>query len=422
MNGPDQPGEPRRPAPGTAAHPLAGRVIAITGRLASMTREAAIEAIVACGAHYAELVDELSDVLVLGLEGWPLQRDGRPTRSLARARELVDAGHTLRIVDEAAFLVELGLHDRAEDLAHLYTLEQLTRLLREPIARLRAWMRRGLIAPVRVVRRLCYFDFAQVANARALQRLLDAGASLTEIERSLRQLDGWMPGAARALMATAAASRGGALLLHLEDGRVVEPSGQQHFVFEDAPKRPAPTHSLPAHRTERSAEAWFDRGVAAEAEGRWEEAADCYHHSLLAGGPRAEVAFNLGNALHALGRSGEAAQRYMNAVEIDGGFAEAWNNLGNALAELGRFEAAIRAYHKALAILPEYADAHFNLAETLHQLERWTESRTHWLRYLAGAPHSQDRAFVRRRIGECDAALAPARRDEGAGAGHADGG
>lgn len=371
-----------------------------------MTRAEAIDAIARCGAAYAQAPDTTTDVLVVGLEGGPLQSDGRPTRSLARARELADSGHAIRIVDEAAFLVELGQDERAEELASLYTLEQLARVLKEPLARLRTWMRRGLITPARVVGRLCSFDFAQVASARALQRLLDGGASLAEIERSLRMLDGWMPGASRALVQIAAASRGGALLVRLDDGRLVEPSGQMHFAFAEDDAREVLSHgNFAQHRRPRSAEEWFDRGVAAEAEARWEEAADCYHHSLLCGGPRAEVAFNLGNVLHALGRGGEAAQRYMNAVEIDGGFAEAWNNLGNALAELGRFEASIRAYRKALALLPDYVDAHFNLAETLHQVERWDEARTHWSRYLAGAPHSQDRAYVRFRLGECEAAL-----------------
>ena len=94
----------------------------------------------------------------------------------------------------------------------------------------------------------------------------------------------------------------------------------------------------------------------------------------------------------------------MNAVETDTGFAEAWNNLGNALAELGRFEPSIRAYRRALTLVPEYADAHFNLAETLHQLERLREAREHWAAYLKQSPHSHDRAFVRRRITECDRA------------------
>ncbi|MFO1050945.1 MAG: tetratricopeptide repeat protein [Planctomycetota bacterium] len=401
---------------------LDGLEIAITGKLASMTREEAVAAIGRVGARYVETPRDTTQVLVVGIEGWPLQKDGKPTRSLERAKELSDLGHAIRVVDEATFLLEAGLPERADELASLYTIEQLARVLQVPIGRLRDWIRRRLIEPVRVVRRLCYFDFAQVASAKALQQLLDSGAGLGEIERSLRQLDGWLPGARAALVQIAAASQSGDLLVPLEDGKLAEPTGQLRFAFAEEGETGAATHGLHLHRREPSAEQWFDRGVTAEADGRLEEAADHYHEALLAGGPRAEAAFNLGNVLHALGRSAEAAQRYMNAVEIDAHFAEAWNNLGNALAELGRFEPSVRAYRRAVALLPDYADAHFNLAETLHQISRFAEARVHWSAYLERSPHSKDRAFVRRRISECDAALTRGRRSEPPSSGRSGGG
>lgn len=383
---------------------LEGLEIALTGKLAAMTREEIQARIAAAGATIVEEPRETTHLLVVGSHGWALRRDGRITKNLEMARELEQRGVAIRIVDEATFLVEAGFPERAEDLANLYTIEQLARVLQVPIEKLRSWRQRKLIRPVREIRSLCWFDFGEVLSARALVQLLDSGAQLHEIRRSLERMRGWMPGASRALTQLAAASDHGSLQIRLENGRLAEPSGQLLLPFDPPPNDDKPAGIL-AHRPAPTAENWFDRGVAAESDGRYEEAADFYQQCLLVGGPRAEAAFNLGNCLHALSRPGEAAQRYMNAVEIDPSFVEAWNNLGNALAELSRFDPAVNAYRRAIGLVPEYADAHFNLAETLHQLARFDEARRHWEIYLERAPHTSDRAFVRRRIQECEAAI-----------------
>ena len=61
----------------------------------------------------------------------------------------------------------------------------LADLLDVPVAVIRRWQRRGLIVPVREVRRLPYFDFQEVATARRLAELLAAGVSPRAIERKL---------------------------------------------------------------------------------------------------------------------------------------------------------------------------------------------------------------------------------------------
>lgn len=386
--------------------------IAITGRLASMTRQDAIAQITTRGGRYVETPADDTDWLVVGLEGWALQRDGRPTRSLLRARELQAAGASIRIVEEAEFLLEAGLAERAHALESLYTIEQLARMLDVSKATLRAWVRKGLITPQRIVRRLCWFDFAQVASARSLQQLLDRGATIGAIGRGLRQIAEWLPDAAsRSLRQLEALVKGGPLVLRLDDGQLVEPSGQLRFPFSAETTEAAATAGLDAFASRaRSAHDWFALGVAAEDDGRLDEAEEAYYRSLLAGGLQPEAAFNLGNVLHAQGRPGEAAQRYMMAVEIDAEYVEAWNNLGNVLAELGRFDASVRAYQRALEVEPEYSDAHFNLAETLQQLGRLEESRHHWLGYLAQVPDTADRAYVRRMLIECDRMLGHSER------------
>ncbi len=389
---------------------LAGREVAITGRLASMTREAAILQLERHGARYVSIPTARTDWLVVGLEGWPLRRDGRLTKSLERAQELERDGAPIRILTESAFLSSIGLGDQSGNLSRLYTVEQIGRMLDLPETTLRRWIRHGLLTPARVVRRLSWFDFQQVASAKALQALLDAGATVLRIRRSLEQLGQRIPGAERSLTQLEILASGGLLAYRREDGALIEATGQLHFAWADEEpldeepatllKRAGPDESS------RSWREWFHAGVRAEDEGRLDEAAEAYQLALLAGGPRAEVAFNLGNTLHALGRPGEAAQRFMMAAEIEPDYVEAWNNLGNALAELRRVDGAVRAYERALAIEPLYADARFNLAETLHRAGRLTDAAPHWRGYLELSPDGAEARYVERMLTECSR-LAP---------------
>ena len=59
----------------------------------------------------------------------------------------MQAGEPLEILREEAFLARLGLHERLEDIHRLYTTQQLSRILKVPVAQVRAWVRHGLITP-----------------------------------------------------------------------------------------------------------------------------------------------------------------------------------------------------------------------------------------------------------------------------------
>ena len=75
----------------------------------------------------------------------------------------------------------------------------LADLLGVPVAVIRRWHRRGLIVPVREVRRLPYFDFQEVATARRLAELLAAGVSPRAIEKQLAAFARYLPDVARPL-------------------------------------------------------------------------------------------------------------------------------------------------------------------------------------------------------------------------------
>ena len=371
---------------------LSGRCIVMTGRFASMPRDQAAARLEAIGASVRDEVDDNTDVLVVGLGGWPLSTSGEPTRALATAQSLVDQGEGPDIVDEREFLTSVGLAG-PEVSAH-YTADQLARILKVPRAQLRAWVRAGLIRPTRVVRRVWTFDFRDVASARSLMNLLRSGASPAALSRSLTQLERWLPDARRSLSQLTTIERCGDVLIRMPDGRLAEPSGQLRLfepgdeeLTEAMGSRPlafaSPDgDSKPGQRAEMRDRGedpgLIDAGLALERAGRLAEAASVYRTALREfDEDQAEIWFNLGNVLYALGRTDEAVDSLRRATDLDPCFVESWNNLGNALAEAGRSDEAIGAWKRALAIDPSCADAHFNLAEELVQAARLEEAEHH---------------------------------------------
>ena len=377
---------------------LDGLEVAITGKLASMSRDEALKRIASTGGRYAASPTESTALLVVGQGGPPLGEDGRLTAHLREARSLQAAGAALRIVAEEEFLALIGLEERQEDLHRLYTTAQLARMLDVPAGRIRAWVRHELLQPVKVVRRLCFFDFRQVAGVKALSRLTADGVKPQRIRRSLMELEGWWPEAAESLAQLEAVEQGSALVVRTREGALAETSGQLRLEFEHPTEATdAESDDAPAD-DDAQAELWFRRGVVLEEEERPEEAVVAYAKALGFGTPRPELAFNLGNVLYAIDRMEEAAQCFALATEIDAEYVEAWNNLGNALGEGSGYERACEAFRRALAIASDYADAHFNLAEALAAHGELEEAREHWQAYLEQDPHSVWADEVRARL------------------------
>ncbi len=377
--------------PGPRGKEYHGLEVAITGRLASMTRGEAWDHLRAAGAEPVRGPGPMTAVLVVGQDGWPLREDGRPTRSLERARELQRDGSALRIVVEERWLVELGLDDRQGAVRRLCTSSELGRILGVPMSRIRSWSRVGLIRPARTVHRLEFFEFRQVAAARALADLVEHGVSLERIRAGLDRVRAWLPGAGDTLASRAILEREGELLVRLEGGAIADPSGQLRLDFEFA-EQSAPAELL------RSPRQWYEEGQRREDSGELEEATRAYQEAVRGESRLPEAHFNLANVLYLLEHPAEAAAEYLRAVEIDPEYVEAWNNLGNVLAEVGEVASSLQAYTRAIEIAPEYGDAHFNLGETLWGEGRFEEARVHYRFYLRQDPTSPWARQIRERL------------------------
>lgn len=396
---------------GSGGGRLRDREVAFAGRLASMTRQEAGARVAAAGGRVVRQPGIDTAYLVVGHGGWPLRADGRPSANMTRARRLKQQRAPLSIVSETAFLQLLGLTDKVEDLQRLFTTAQLSRILEVPAPEIRSWMRRKLIRPAKVARRLAWFDFREVALARTLHALTRAGISAARIGRSIRELAQWLPDAqgahAEAMLTQLETSAHSPILsVRLRDGRLADPAGQLLLDFhrETAGTPDAGTirsFTAPPAETGRQAAARARpnpvaaqepvsepelvrdlaavlgmaadgtpalenppaRGAAAEAEaGRvldFSVAADAWAGAvpdeLFRQGVRAEDAGQWQLARHLY-------ERALAAGEPD---PETCFNLGNVLYELDRKRAAARRYLQAVALDAEYVESLNNLGNAL---------------------------------------------------------
>lgn len=381
---------------------LSGKRVAFAGHFARVTREEAAELAAEAGAVPVAGAEAGPSVVIVGDEVWPLGDDGRLPPELERAGRQRDEGRPVEMIGERDFLQRVGVGGGAEE-ARLCTSEQLSRILHIPARRLRAWIRRGLLKPVRSERRVEWFDFRTAAEIKRLAELTANGVPVATIRESLARVARWLPQTQSALARLERWTGEGGLLVRVGDGQRAETTGQLRLLFEDdmpaetagevpapAPSRPAftvirggaPSAPPPAPAVERTADEWFELALEHEDAEQLDDAARAYREALLAGGPSAEIAFNLGNVLYSLGRWEEALSRFQQAVEADPEFVEAWNNLASVHAQFEEWDDAIEAGSRALETAPDYPDAHYNLAEAYAASGRRAEAVRHARAYL----------------------------------------
>jgi Flp pilus assembly protein TadD len=149
----------------------------------------------------------------------------------------------------------------------------------------------------------------------------------------MRAGDGWLAGAAIALLAGACGS---------------------------AETRVSETPTVELSRPGASPEVL--RGERLLSEGKIEAARRVFEQVLADDPDDPRAWLDLGLAREAAGGAAGAEQAYRRATELDPGFAEAFNNLGVVLREAGRLDEAVPALERAVALDPELAAGRFNLA------------------------------------------------------------
>jgi tetratricopeptide (TPR) repeat protein len=393
---------------------LRGKRLWFAGKLASMSKRDASALVREHGAVVAEGLESLVDVIVVGEDGLPLALGSGQDEWFDMAiQQAVDRGD-VEVVTETQLWQRLGLVEAESEIHRLYTPAMLAELAAVPVAVVRRWHRRGLIRPVREVRKLAYFDFQEVTTARRLAELLAAGMSPRAIEKKLERLSRLLPDVKRPLAQLSVIVEGKEILLRQGDG-LIDPGGQLRFDFEAAQPDGHPGRRTRSDEPESSAvlslaeqssgadpakspDALCRMAEALEEAGDLARAAEMYRAALAAAGPSAEICFEVAELLYRLGDLSGARERYYVAVELDEDYVEARANLGCVLAESGELELAVAAFHGALAYHEDYADVHYHLGRILEELGRADETEVHWQAFLDLAPESPWAEEARRHL------------------------
>lgn len=93
-----------------------------------------------------------------------------------------------------------------------------------------------------------------------------------------------------------------------------------------------------------------------------------------------------GNARQAQGKVEEAKNCYAKAIELDPDFAEAYTNLGTLYAQEQQWQSAIAFYQKAIALQPNLASTYRNLARVRAQMGQLSEADECWFKAYSLEP------------------------------------
>ena len=390
---------------------VAGRRHVLIGKFAGLSKRAAQQMIREQGGKVSEKIDTSANVIIHGEAELPksdnLPADVTKNKALDRA---VRNGE-IEVIDETELWQRLGLvsgeHDA--DIRNLYTPAMLAELLQVPTATVRRWHRRGLIQPRTEIRRLAYFDFQEVVNARTLVSLLAEGITPAQLERKLADLEKISPGVKRRIAQLTVIVEGKDILLREGEG-LLDAIGQFRFDFDAPPvdktdhypEQPLPVdgglEAVEQTAAEMTPGELLEAAAALEDENQLREACLVYRTTLAAYGPDAEVHFRLAELLYRMDAPEAARERYYAAIELDEDFVEARANLGCVLYELGDTELALAAWNGALAFHPDYADVHLHLARSLDEQNDPAEAEKHWRQFLHLAPESPWAQQARQRL------------------------
>ena len=120
----------------------------------------------------------------------------------------------------------------------------------------------------------------------------------------------------------------------------------------------------------------LNRGLAAHAAGKLDEAVTAYFQTL-AKDPKNKFAFyNLGEISQRQNRLGGAESYYRLALEQDPGMVSALFNLAIIRTNAGAPQEAVALYRRVIEADGSYAAAHFNLGLLLRQLGQTAEAQT----------------------------------------------
>jgi len=364
----------------TTPNALTGEVIVFSGKLSSIERREAQQAVVRLGGSVAGEVSDQTTILVLGSGANGSEvAEARHAAAQERAEALNAASvRRIRIITESDFCRLAGVLTPDRLRQQFYAVKDIRGMY--PVIRddhLRYLDKLGLVQPVARVRGDRYYSFADLAAIKQVAQGLEQGQRLRQVLRALE------------------AARKGQLAFDFDllgradanPARVVELDRSRSVAVPSrTPEMPPPA----ADPRARLAARYFLEGASLDGEDqRRDEAAAAYRKALVVDPDLVPALVNLANTHYAGDRLIEAQALYERAIRLEPDCFEAYFNLGNIHHDLGRYEDALACYEEAVALNPSYADAHFYLAVTLEKTGRSHEARPHWRSYQQLAPDGE---------------------------------
>ncbi|HEX5044534.1 MAG TPA: tetratricopeptide repeat protein [Candidatus Polarisedimenticolaceae bacterium] len=259
-----------------------------------------------------------------------------------------------------------------------YSPKDVAKLLGLSEARVRSFVRAGLLQPRRGPRGEARLSFQDIVLLRTARGLLDARIPTRKLRLALERLRERLP-RGRSLAGLNIAAAGDEVVLR-EGGTLWNAaSGQAVFDFDfgfevnDLARKVAPL-TRRAAREARSrphqvtADDWYEMGCDLEAASHADEARDAYRRALELEPAHADAHINLGRLLHDAGEIDAASAHYRLALAARPQDRTARFNLAVAFEDRGALEDAARLYREVVRLHPDHADAHYNLAGVLERL------------------------------------------------------
>jgi tetratricopeptide (TPR) repeat protein len=271
-----------------------------------------------------------------------------------------------------------------------YSAQDVARMLGLPPARLRAYVRSGVLAPERGDRGELRFSFQDLLLLRTAEGLVRERVPPRRVASALRKLRARLPEArpitgvqlgaeGREVVAREGAARwqvdSGQVLLDFERGACAGEAGPLPALDELATRRngangtePGPGKSdapppllLSGDVATLSIDELYELGCDLEETDPAQ--AEASYAEVLARAPRhTDAHINLGRMLHERGELEGAEGHYRQALAARPDDPTAMFNLGVALEDQEDYAEAIEAYERAVALNPQNADAHYNAA------------------------------------------------------------
>lgn len=259
-------------------------------------------------------------------------------------------------------------------------------------ARLRAYVKAGLLCPQRGQGGQLRFSFQDLLLLRTAEGLVTARLAPKRVRDALRKLRRRLP-ASQPLSGIHLETDGGDVVVFDGDRSWCADSGQILMSFQSPPEPTAATGAPIALRPRpdsRTAPTTVPDEHAPTADDLYQLACNledtapdmarvAYERALRLDPGRVDAHVNLGRLLHEAGDWAGAEEHYRAALARQPDDVTALFNLGVLLEDRHRADAALPLYERAADLDPGHADAHFNAAR-LHDLAGHYEAALRHLR------------------------------------------